>query len=148
MYISTYLLNISMHLSCQEIFMIHIHIYYEKLTEFISIRIRMLLQILEFQTGDKNLVKVPGLSAQKILQKTTHGEIFADLFLFILLISISRPLSEPKIRANALKMYVTTDYLIHHLTLPCNCIEVIKIGNFSSVSLTAELKAKTSNLQT
>ena len=25
-----------------------------------------------------------------------------------------------------------------------NCIEVIKIGNFSSVSLTAELKAKTS----
>ena len=52
-----------MHLSCQEIFMIHIHRYYEKLTEFISIRIRMLLQILEFQTGDKNLVKVPGLSA-------------------------------------------------------------------------------------
>ena len=40
------------------------------------------------------------------------------------------------------------EYLIHHLILPYNCIEVIKIGNFSSVSLTAELKARTSNLQT
>ena len=42
----------SMHLSFQEIF----NRYYEKLTEFISIRIRMLPQILEFQTLDWRLI--------------------------------------------------------------------------------------------
>ena len=41
-----------MHLSFQEIF----DRYYEKLTEFISIRIRMLPQILEFQTLDWRLI--------------------------------------------------------------------------------------------
>ena len=44
-----------MHLPFQEIFMIHIQRDHEKLTEFISIRTRMLLQISEFQTLDWRL---------------------------------------------------------------------------------------------